>query len=250
VTLRLRNVQVDVPPERYDEVVAFWAAALGAVALGAVARPGDGPYTHLVGARAAFGLHLQRLGQGPARYHLDLEADDVEAATDRVVSLGATIVGRGSDGPVFQDPAAQLFCICPTGQVQEVADRDTAHAYLDAVVLDVPAPLEDAAAAFWAAALDVAPFERQRPGDPYRWSDGLRSGVGAYDLGVQRLPPTERARVHLDTICDDVLGEVERLTALGARVVARLPRWHVLADPVGDLFCVVDSSGAPTDQGG
>lgn len=243
MTLRLRNVQVDVPPERYDEVVSFWAAAFGASP-----RATDGPYTHLDGVRAEFGVHLQRLRQGPARYHLDLEADDVEAATDRVAGLGATLVGRGSDGPVFRDPAGTLFCICPTGQVQEVAARDPARAYLDAVVIDVPAPLEEATATFWAAAFDVAPFERQHPGDPYLWSDGLRSSVGAYDLGVQSLPEGEAARLHLDTVCGDVEREVRRLTDLGARSVSQLPRWQVLADPVGDLFCVVGSSGDPTEQ--
>lgn len=245
MTLQLRNVQVDVPADRYDEVVTSWAGMLGATT-----RRADAVYTHLIGARAAFGIHLQRLGDGAvARYHLDLESDDVEADVARLSALGATEVGRGGDGPVLRDPAGLLFCLCSRGQVvEQVAAPDPGHAYVDALVLDVPAPLVEVTAIFWANALRVAPFEAQRPDDPYLWSDGLRSTVGDFDLGVQRLPADEPARIHLDSICADVEDEVARLRDLGAEVVARLPRWQVLADPVGNLFCVVDSSGAPADD--
>lgn len=241
--LRLRNIQVDVPAERYDGAVAFWAGALGATT-----RPGGGPYTHLVGLRATFGLHLQRLGSGPARYHLDLEADDVAGEVARLRALGAVPRAGGDPGTaVLADPAGTLLCVVPLGEVvEQVADRDPDRAYLDAVVLDVPAPLQERTASFWAAALGTAPFRQQRRDDPYLWSDGLRSSAGAYDLGVQRLPDGEAPRVHLDTICDDVVGEVQRLRELGGRLVAEQPRWRVVADPAGDLLCVVDSSGAAT----
>lgn len=122
-----------------------------------------------------------------------------------------------------------------------------ATAYLDAVVLDVPPDVAEATAAFWAAALDV-PFERSEPDSPYLWSDGLRSTAGAFDLGVQRRGDDGPARVHLDTIANDLAGEVTRLTGIGARVVAELPRWTVLADPVGNLLCVVDASIPPADD--
>jgi hypothetical protein len=240
--LRLRNVQVDVPAERYDEAVAFWAGALGAST-----RLAGGPYTHLVGLRATFGLHLQRLGSGPARYHLDLETDDVAAEAARLIALGASPRLGGDPGTaVLADPAGTLLCLVPEGEVvEQVVGRDPQEAYLDALVLDVPAPLQERTASFWAAAFEVPPFVQQRPGDPYLWSEGLRSSVADYDLGVQRLPAEEPSRVHVDTICDDVPGQVRRLLALGARPVAEQPRWQVLAAPAGHLLCVVDSSGGP-----
>jgi predicted enzyme related to lactoylglutathione lyase len=52
-------------------------------------------------------------------------------------------------------------------------------------------------------------------------------------------------RVHLDLRTPDMDAEVERVTALGATAGTDQPidedgwRWHVLADPDGNEFCVV-----------
>ncbi|KAA1248620.1 VOC family protein [Mycobacterium simiae] len=65
-------------------------------------------------------------------------------------------------------------------------------------------------------------------------------------LGFQKVPdPTPgKNRVHLDFSAKDVDAEVTRLTAAGATEVERHQfgeniRWVVLADPEGNLFCVV-----------
>lgn len=65
-------------------------------------------------------------------------------------------------------------------------------------------------------------------------------------LGFQKVPdPTPgKNRVHLDFTTPDVDGEVARLVAAGAGEVGRHSvgesfRWVVLADPAGNLFCVV-----------
>jgi predicted enzyme related to lactoylglutathione lyase len=65
-------------------------------------------------------------------------------------------------------------------------------------------------------------------------------------LGFQKVPePTPgKNRVHLDFGAADVDGEVSRLTAGGAVEVGRHTfgdnyRWVVLADPEGNVFCVV-----------
>ncbi|BBX94842.1 VOC family protein [Mycobacterium lacus] len=65
-------------------------------------------------------------------------------------------------------------------------------------------------------------------------------------LGFQRVPePTPgKNRVHLDFRAADVDAEVSRLTAAGATEVERHRfgenlRWVVLADPEGNVFCVV-----------
>ncbi len=63
-------------------------------------------------------------------------------------------------------------------------------------------------------------------------------------LFFQRVPETKRVknRVHLDLRCDNLEAEVERLVALGARVLDRQPRqppdrgWVTLADPEGNEF--------------
>lgn len=65
-------------------------------------------------------------------------------------------------------------------------------------------------------------------------------------LGFQKVPdPTPgKNRVHLDFSVTDVDAEVSRLTAAGATEVERHQigdnfRWVVLADPEGNVFCVV-----------
>ncbi|HET7075046.1 MAG TPA: VOC family protein [Mycobacterium sp.] len=65
-------------------------------------------------------------------------------------------------------------------------------------------------------------------------------------LGFQKVPdPTPgKNRVHLDFGAADVDAEASRLTAAGATEVGRHTfgenfRWVVLADPEGNVFCVV-----------
>lgn len=47
------------------------------------------------------------------------------------------------------------------------------------------------------------------------------------------------SRVHLDIETDDIAAEVQRLSALGASVVAVKERWTVMEAPTGHRFCVV-----------
>ena len=58
---------------------------------------------------------------------------------------------------------------------------------------------------------------------------------------VDDLP--ERGRLHLDLESHDVAADVARVVALGATVVDEVTdfgvTWTVLADPEGNLFCVV-----------
>jgi predicted enzyme related to lactoylglutathione lyase len=65
-------------------------------------------------------------------------------------------------------------------------------------------------------------------------------------LGFQKVPdPTPgKNRVHLDFGATDVDAEASRLTTAGATEVGRHTfgdnfRWVVLADPEGNVFCVV-----------
>ncbi|MUL41280.1 VOC family protein [Streptomonospora sp. PA3] len=47
----------------------------------------------------------------PQQLHLDIEVDDIAAAEPRVLALGATRVGDGSDFRVYTDPAGHPFCL-------------------------------------------------------------------------------------------------------------------------------------------
>ncbi|GAA1380885.1 VOC family protein [Pseudonocardia kongjuensis] len=110
----------------------------------------------------------------------------------------------------------------------------------------------DRAAAFWSAALHLTVSDE--------WSSAawrtLTGPDGARTLGLMRSvsPPEPRPRLHLDLFVDttaEQATEVARLLGLGAT----RPDWDgyptdpdfvVLADPDGNVFCVVDLSRAPS----
>lgn len=112
----------------------------------------------------------------------------------------------------------------------------------------------DRAAAFWSAALHLTVSAEWASA---QWRT-LTATDGTRVLGLMRSdsPPEPRPRVHLDLLVDttaEQTAEVDRLTALGAT----LPGWDdypaepdfvVLADPEGNVFCVVDLSRAPSSS--
>ena len=110
----------------------------------------------------------------------------------------------------------------------------------------------DRAAAFWSAALYLVVSDE--------WASAgwrtLTGPDGARVLGLMRSdsPPEPRPRVHLDLLVDTTAeqdAEVARLAGLGATRPDRdgypaQPDFVVLADPDGNVFCVVDLSRAPS----
>lgn len=96
--------------------------------------------------------------------------------------------------------------------------------------------------AFWSRALGYTPDEAGRSEDWCRLDDPH----GRVNLSLQAVPePTPgKSKFHLDLYAQDQRAEVERLMALGA-TVKREPEagddFVVMADPEGNLFCVVDA---------
>lgn len=101
----------------------------------------------------------------------------------------------------------------------------------------------DVAADFWAAALG---YVREGPAGETYLSLVPADGAGI-EILLQRVPERRQAksRLHLDLRTHDLDREVRRVVALGAVVVSDEPidesgwRWHVLADPDGNEFCVL-----------
>ncbi|HEU5486755.1 MAG TPA: VOC family protein [Microlunatus sp.] len=91
---------------------------------------------------------------------------------------------------------------------------------------------------FWVAALDLRPGPVSPEGD-FRVLGGDRVHLS---LQVAGAPITSRGGTHLDLYTEDQAAEVDRLCALGARVVRRHhdpdDDYVVLADPEGNPFCV------------
>jgi predicted enzyme related to lactoylglutathione lyase len=99
------------------------------------------------------------------------------------------------------------------------------------------------AARFWAAALGYV--DTGSNGGTYR---NLRPASGpGIEVLLQRTADVRHGknRVHLDLRTRDLAAEVSRVTALGATLLAGGPvvedgwTWHVLADPDGNEFCVL-----------
>ena len=121
----LRTFLVDVPAAAHDAARDFWTSALAASPRPGVNHP---EYTVLEHGAALGPVMVQNIGDAPARVHLDIESDDVEAEVARLVRAGAVEVERhgdphGDGWVVLQDPAGLPFCVVPG----EGADFD-AHA--------------------------------------------------------------------------------------------------------------------------
>jgi len=99
---------------------------------------------------------------------------------------------------------------------------------------------------FWTRALDYVPRE---PAEDDFVVLRPRSGPGVgISLDVVPSPRVLPPRIHLDLYADDQDGEVQRLTALGARRI----HWDnqpadadyvIMEDPEGNRFCVIDATG-------
>jgi hypothetical protein len=107
---RVAAIVVDAPPDQHDAQLAFWQGAVGRD----LPRFTEHPEYH--GAQLpghSIELLVQRLGEGAARVHLDIQADDVDAEVARLEALGATRVVKSGSWQVLRDPAGLVFCVVP-----------------------------------------------------------------------------------------------------------------------------------------
>ena len=105
---RLSTVLIDTPDA--EAAAAFWSGALGAPT-----RPvaGEEQFTVLEGAVPGLVTVVQRLDEGEPRIHVDLETDDLDAETARLIALGATEVSRWLDCRTLRAPGGHIVCVIP-----------------------------------------------------------------------------------------------------------------------------------------
>jgi hypothetical protein len=104
-------VVIDAGAATFAATRDFWSAALLSDP-----RPVDGysEFTALPDAASLAEVGLQRLDDdAPARFHLDIETDDVAAEVERLVRLGAVEVAQGRTWVVMRDPSGLLFDVTP-----------------------------------------------------------------------------------------------------------------------------------------
>jgi len=120
------------------------------------------------------------------------------------------------------------------------------------VVIDCVHPAS--LARFWAAALSgyrVAPYDEAEiarlhaagiddlEDDPTVLVEQASGGTPRLWFQLVPEPKLVKNRVHLDLACADVSAEVDRLSRLGARVLAEYEGWVTMGDPEGNEFDVV-----------
>ena len=101
----------------------------------------------------------------------------------------------------------------------------------------------DRAGTFWCEALG---YDRPYPqSGPYLQLVAVNRGGVELLLQQTADPKASKNRLHLDLRTPNLTDEVHRLTQLGATVITDVPliehdwRWHILADPDGNEFCVL-----------
>jgi predicted enzyme related to lactoylglutathione lyase len=123
--------------------------------------------------------------------------------------------------------------------------RRRRHSYLGGeLVIVIDCSDLGRSADFWASVLG---YVRERPGTDHYQTLLPADGDGA-EILLQRVPEPKQGknRLHLDLRTRDLEAEVRRVTGLGAVVLTAEPivedglRWHILADPDGNEFCVLE----------
>jgi predicted enzyme related to lactoylglutathione lyase len=107
----------------------------------------------------------------------------------------------------------------------------------------------DRSADFWAAVLGYVPGATAS--GTYRAL--LPAGGDGIEVLLQQVPEAkaQKNRLHLDLRTADLGREVQRVVDLGATVLTAEPvveegwRWHILADPDGNEFCVLQPPARP-----
>ena len=107
---RLTALAIDVPEGVHRQEADFWSGALGT----GQRKDVDGdPYVDLDRRIGGLEVFVQRIGDDAARYHVDIETDDVDAEVARLEALGGSRVEQVRGWWVMRDPAGLLFCVVP-----------------------------------------------------------------------------------------------------------------------------------------
>ncbi|WP_019875407.1 VOC family protein [Sporichthya polymorpha] len=112
MSLSTAGVTIDCPDPR--ALATFWTAALDYE----IGQDYDGEFVSLQPAGGGTYLGLQRVAEprtGKNRVHLDFHCTDRAAEVERLVGLGATVLGEhefpGFAWTVLADPAGNEFCV-------------------------------------------------------------------------------------------------------------------------------------------
>jgi catechol-2,3-dioxygenase len=168
----------------------------------------------------------------PQQAHLDLRVPDIDAAADRAVDLGATLLRRNETWHTLADPAGHPFDLC--------LNVDDPKTTIMGVMLDCP------------DAKELSHFYSELLGKPITYEAEGMAMIGeeggrpvlfqqVEDYRAPRWPdPVYPQQIHLDVLVDDIEEGERAALALGAtRLPGQGDNWRVYADPAGKPFCLV-----------
>jgi catechol-2,3-dioxygenase len=168
----------------------------------------------------------------PQQAHLDLRVPDIDAAADRAVELGATLLRRNETWHTLADPAGHPFDLC--------LNADDPQTTIMGVMLDCP------------DAKQLSHFYSELLGKPITYEAEGMAMIGeegrqpvmfqqVADYRPVRWPdPAHPQQVHLDIMVDDIEAGEKAALAIGAtRLPGQGDNWRVYADPAGKPFCLL-----------
>jgi Glyoxalase-like domain len=106
---RLSTLLIDAPTEQAARSAAFWSAALG---VDPRAVPGEPQFTSLPAAVPGLVTSVQAVDD-QARFHVDIETDDVAAEVARLTDLGAVEESTWQGCHTLRVPGGHLLCVIP-----------------------------------------------------------------------------------------------------------------------------------------
>ncbi|NYG37073.1 VOC family protein [Janibacter alkaliphilus] len=222
---------------RADAAWAFWAQQTGQQP--SPARGTKGEFTTLVPAEGDGWIKLQRTGSGDG-IHLDLVVEDVDAAAEEAVGLGATLVDRYARVRVLRSPGGFVFCFTDwDAEGRPSLQLRTGDELVDQACLDIPAPRYADEIAFWSTLTGWEAVQSTRA----EFRALRRPESLPVRVLLQRLEDAavdEPVTGHVDVACDDRAAATPRWEDAGADVVAQEAFWTVLRDPAGVPFCLTD----------
>lgn len=240
-TIRWVWAFLDRPAAQFDDCAEFWTAVTGTTL--SAPRGEHGEFVTLLPDSGSPTVKMQAIGGDP-RLHLDFDVDDVQAATDRAVALGATLVAdyiltEHIGYAVLRSPHGMTFCFTPFRDAAEglspaFEGPEGSHSRLDQVCLDIGAHDYETEARFWTELTGWA----WKPGSLPEFSRlSARPGI-PIDLLLQRLGEDRPTAAHVDLACTDIEATAAWHERLGAHRRQRGENWIVMTDPSGQPYCL------------
>lgn len=249
MTIKWLTAFIDAPSSSFADTVEFWRKATGWTLSD---YRGDGEqFVTLIPASGDSCLRLQRLGDGPARVHIDLHVAEPQAEAKRAVQLGAEIIADDThvddthvddSHVIMASPSGLPFCFVSHHGEQSVPppiDPAAPHA-VNQICIDIPAPLFDQECKFW----DALTGWELRPSQLNEYASLAQPDPIPFRLLLQRLgadDPGTIARAHLDVSSGRNGADIaDQHRAAGATQTGSGVQWVVMADPAGLPYCLTE----------